>query len=769
MKNLKYLFLTLLGTLTFVACTDDATRDADWSGVKGNGVYFAVDAETSFLLEENQSSIVIPVMRSFTEAAATVNVALTEKDMTGLFAADSKARFEAGKNEGKIEVVFDFNRLETGVNYEMTLTILDADQTADYGMQSLTFSLKYDPWTYVGKAYYRDDIISSVFNVATPYAQVECDLYESDAQEGLYRLANVYNNPYYMAPFFGADPTQFTNNVREGYVVFDISNPNKAYMLEAEIGLIVNSSYGWMTAGSICPENGFEDADYYGTYENNVVTFDTDGLFLFLPDYQGGYTLQTNSSGKTRIVMPGGNAVDPVVEVEFEGVMIDPNSNASAIFNLDLNEDADLVLFAAVDASSDLNAALAAMMDGSLESEEIYEDGEFAYLIDNPGEYVGIFIPVAADDTPVFGSPIGVPFEYSTGGVTPSQFTAEFIIEVDETWAKVSVVPNSEKFNYYWDFMPAATYQQVLAQYESLEDYSLAFFEYVAKSNNVSVAAVMDAYASQGTIEPMTIEGLEAGTEYIAYAFCVNMETGEARSEVTIYEFSTLEPAELNPDYAALLGTWTVTSTSSEVAGTPMSFDVTIDMKKSNTFFDVTGWGGTESAVSSYPVLAVFQAADGEEPALFYIPEQFTNTKLSVQYGNGQLAFFARFYYEAQASYALYGGEGPALVGNLTSSGAGEIHPWYVTTEDGQTFEFTGANYYLYLLDGDYAGQLLGFTSDCAVGPFTMEYKAAAESFSVNNEITTCMAKIREDNFKKVNATLARREYLVNKSCVLAR
>lgn len=773
MKNLKYLFLTLLGALAFVACSDDDVREADWSGIQGDGVYFEMGAQTSYLLEADQSSLKVPVMRSFTEGALTVMVSLT--DDSGIFVADQMARFADGEEQGSVEIVFDFDDVEAGVAYKLTLMLLDDSHKSGYGEQELTFTVKYDPWTLVGKGYYRDDIISSNFNILTPYAETQCEVYESDVNKGVYRLANVYNSPSYSGPMFGYDPVSFAGNVQEGYIILNCQNPDKVYMVESNMGLNINSAYGWMTCGSICPENGFENYECYGKMVNGVITFDVDGLFLFLPLYNGGYTLRANSEGMTRVVMPGASAVEPVVTVDYEGVLIDPNSNASAIFNLELNADAEVVYFAAVDAASDLNAALAGMLDGSVECEEITESGEFVYNIYEPGQYVGIFLPATKDGS-VLGTPQAVPFEYSAGGMTPSQFAVEFSVEVDETEALIGLTPNTDKYEYYWDLMDETTYGQIIATYGSIEAYTIAYLEYVAGNYGISVADVLAVYASKGAVEPSLYEGLAPGTKYILYAYCVNMQTGEARSEISTSEFETLTPAPLEADYEAILGTWTITSTSSEVAKQPMSFDIAIEYKKSNTSYAVYGWAGNKDAADT-GMKAFYQAGDAENDALFYIPEQMTETYFNTQYGTAQLCLFGR-YYEAAGNnpgYTFAGVNGaPCLVGGLTDATNGKIEPWQVTIEEeGQeiTLDYTGADFFLLLIDGDYAGRGLVMAEDFAVGPFTMKKVAAepARKSLQNKEFSMVTSADRENMLKKVNGKLARRAYLKSVNCVMVR
>jgi len=73
---------------------------------------------------------------------------------------------------------------------------------------------------------------------------------------------------------------------------------------------------------------------------------------------------------------------------------------------------------------------------------------------------------------------------------------------------------------------------------------------------------------------------------------------------------TTESAGEASDAYKAWLGTWTVTSTSSEVNKAPVSFDVVISQNVANSSYSVTGWSVT-TVRESVPVNAVFDAETG--------------------------------------------------------------------------------------------------------------------------------------------------------------
>lgn len=752
MKNLKYLFLTLLSAFAFVACTED-TREADWSGIQGNGVYFAMDSQTSYMLEENQSSLQIPVERTYSEGDLTVNVSL--EDESGLFAADSKARFKNGEKVGKVEIVFNFSQIEAGVAYAMTLSILDKNQLSGYGISDLTFTVKYDPWKTVGTALWRDDLLTLVADVDC--CETEVELQQSLTNKNLYRLVNVYN-PEFIAEVFGGAPADYLGNCSDHNIVFDVTNPNKVYIVRSSLGLDVG--YGVMEVASLVQENGFNGAGY-ASMVNNVIKFPAQSLVMALPSEGKWY--YTNANGMTRIVMPGGVATDPQVTATYMGYMTDPDSNTSAIFDVKMNEDAGSFRWAVsneITSDEQLNAFYAGILDGSVKYEEGTENGEYRYAMDEAGAFVALFVPYSADGT-VTGNPALVQFEYTTGGVTPSQFAVEVQAEAGDTYVELNLIPNAKNFAYYWDFAPKSLYDQMVSQAGSIDAYMAAYFEQLASQYGITVADVLEVYASKGAVEEHFIDKLDPATEFVVFAYCVDSATGLSRSPITEYTFSTTTPADLAPAYEAWLGTWTVQPTEMEDGSPAAPFEIEVKLKQSNQMYYVTGWGlGT--VLPTIPVTMVYQ--EDETGSLVYIPEQLLEeVNVGGDYPNA--CFMARFFYEQNQAYYLYGGGVPAILGVLTDAGA-YMEPYQVEDEQLGLVEFSGADYFLMYSDGSFGAEIKTF----AVGPYTLTRSASTANHSVQPEkIETLKMSQKKSGVNPVGEKAIRSIHNAKYNCVMVR
>ena len=94
---------------------------------------------------------------------------------------------------------------------------------------------------------------------------------------------------------------------------------------------------------------------------------------------------------------------------------------------------------------------------------------------------------------------------------------------------------------------------------------------------------------SEGTFE----DQLSPETDYVAVAFGLAvLEDGSAFTSTTDLfkkEFTSDEMPPLEEDYAAWIGTWEVTSTTSEKTQSPLTFMVTFSVKVPNNTLNMTG------------------------------------------------------------------------------------------------------------------------------------------------------------------------------------
>ena len=179
-KKLLY-FLAVAGTTMFASsCTDDLEYNPAGQP-SGQQVYFAVDLAETINLEENSSSVTIPVSRVVTKEAASFSIFATEE--SGLFTIPSTVNFAAGESTANLVITYTYSALTQDQAYSCTLTIGDTENTSPYGMTSYEFSLiAPSPWTSLGMGTLTDDVITGAFSVENQVFEVE--IQQSDKEPG---------------------------------------------------------------------------------------------------------------------------------------------------------------------------------------------------------------------------------------------------------------------------------------------------------------------------------------------------------------------------------------------------------------------------------------------------------------------------------------------------------------------------------------------------------------------------------------------------------
>ena len=152
-------------------------------------------------------------------------------------------------------------------------------------------------------------------------------------------------------------------------------------------------------------------------------------------------------------------------------------------------------------------------------------------------------------------------------------FTFE-ISDVTGTEAVVKVTPERNDVMYYYDILPVST----MTKYTE--------------------AQIVESLNSEGTLvdhclygeDTYTFTGLKHLNKYCVFAFVFDEDSGAGK--FSYKEFTTQAPSdEVQDNYKKWIGMWTVTSTSSEVSGKPLSFDIVVSEKKFCESYNVQGWG----------------------------------------------------------------------------------------------------------------------------------------------------------------------------------
>lgn len=154
MKNiLTKIFLLTGAAALFAACTDE--EEYKWADAEqGLKLYFSEAAQTTYELEENQSSISFWLYRNSTEGALTVDVdaACVTDGAEDLFTVPAKAVFADGEEKARLRVLFKFSQIETEKEYEFEAVVKAPENYTLYGPSKLAFTTVFYPeWDDAGE------------------------------------------------------------------------------------------------------------------------------------------------------------------------------------------------------------------------------------------------------------------------------------------------------------------------------------------------------------------------------------------------------------------------------------------------------------------------------------------------------------------------------------------------------------------------------------------------------------------------------------------
>lgn len=422
MKTLKGLLYILVAAFTLASCADDFeyTPAAPESGY---GIYFDANAAATLEVELDSESVTIPVYRSKTGEAVTIEIANTQA-VAGMFDIPASVTFDAESKVANLVITYDFADFEPDVEYEVALAINDEENVTEYGPKEYIFAVKYpSPYTSLGFGYWTDAIFDDMFKLGIETWPVE--IFENDIKPGLFRISNIYAN--YDCPLAIAgwgDGELAGLEPLDTFVEIDATDPEKVFITEQ--GLVGydfgnGGTYIVSVAGYYLAEGDPASAEgNYGTYDvaKGTITFPEEGL-LYGDDYNGGW-FPVNQSGKFRVLMPGFANVNPqITAVENNGTFIDKEGNYYAMFTATPNKDALTFKYAAVQGVGiDVAAAAATIIDGTAanigEGEFVKaKPAEFRALVTESGNYTMVVVPMNGNTA---GEPATAVFQIAIGG-----------------------------------------------------------------------------------------------------------------------------------------------------------------------------------------------------------------------------------------------------------------------------------------------------------------------------------------------------------------
>lgn len=297
-------------SFSFFSCVEEDYVPGQPADENCYEVYFPTQSNASDLEfgPKDERTVEFVVKRKKDDGKITVPYEMEGSDV---FEA-SEIVFEDGQTETTFKVSFEEAR--TAVTYNCSITITDPQYSSVYSKDpaALDFSVTIVEWSQIGVATWRDDLISSFFAAASPYAETTAPIYERSDKPGYYRLDNVYNAEFMSLLMTGSTSSAsgFQSYCTDTPIYLDATDPSKVYIVKSGPILKLGSGIGDITIASEVTENGFDSGNGYATLENGVLEFPSGTLMALMTELYDGEWTYANNAGKLRILLPGAVVYD---------------------------------------------------------------------------------------------------------------------------------------------------------------------------------------------------------------------------------------------------------------------------------------------------------------------------------------------------------------------------------------------------------------------------------------------------------------------------
>lgn len=401
-KAFKFSYMVLLSLVAFAISS--CTSDYDYTGAPkvANEVYFSNAQQSKIELSKSNSSFVITLHRVKTEGEQTVLLNYTP-DEGSIFSVPNHVTFADGKAEAPITITYNPENLQYGTYNGGTISVASEDCDTTYGIGSFTFKAGATEWMDItsnkSMGAFRDDAISSLLGIDPPTFDVK--IQKSVVEEGKYRILN----PYKAWADEYAEKNEATYDDADHYWIINATDPDYVYVEPCEtgvdlgLGAVTATSFvaNYLSQGVTLDKIKAAKPELFGKLEKGVITMPAKSLLLLMGDkgYYGG------TNGLFSVALPGNVIADYRVEAAYKGRFTDANDNDFAQVTMTLSNDVAKVKYALVPASSDLNATVSGIIDGSVASEEVSASGDVQVPFDETGKYVLVMVMYNANDEAV--------------------------------------------------------------------------------------------------------------------------------------------------------------------------------------------------------------------------------------------------------------------------------------------------------------------------------------------------------------------------------
>ena len=403
MKNiLRFSYMVLVSLVAFAISS--CTSDYDYTGAPkvANEVYFSNTQQSKIELSKSNSSFVVTLHRVETKGELTVLLNYTP-DEGSIFSVPNHVTFADGEAEAPITITYNPEDLQYGTYNGGTISVANEDYDTTYGIGSFTFKAGATEWMDINTnksiGAFRDDAISTLLGIEPPTFDVK--IQKSVVEEGKYRILN----PYKAWADEYAEKNEATYDDADHYWIINATDPDYVYMEPCEtgvdlgLGAVTATSFvaNYLSQGVTLDKIKAAKPELFGKLEKGVITMPAKSLLLLMGDkgYYGG------TNGLFSVALPGNVIANYSVEASYKGRFTDANDNDFAQVTMTLSNDVAKVKYALVPASSDLNATVSGIIDGSVASEEVSASGDVQVPFDETGKYVLVMVLYNANDEAV--------------------------------------------------------------------------------------------------------------------------------------------------------------------------------------------------------------------------------------------------------------------------------------------------------------------------------------------------------------------------------
>lgn len=401
-KAFKFSYMVLLSLVAFAISS--CTSDYDYTGAPkvANEVYFSNTQQSTIELSKSNSSFVVTLHRIETKGELTVLLNYTP-DEGSIFSVPNHVTFADGEAEAPVTITYNPEDLQYGTYNGGTISVANEDYDTTYGIGSFTFKAGATEWMDINTnksiGAFRDDAISTLLGIEPPTFDVK--IQKSVVEEGKYRILN----PYKAWADEYAEKNEATYDDADHYWIINATDPDYVYMEPCEtgvdlgLGAVTATSFvaNYLSQGVTLDKIKAAKPELFGKLEKGVITMPAKSLLLLMGDkgYYGG------TNGLFSVALPGNVIANYSVEAAYKGRFTDANDNDFAQVTMTLSNDVAKVKYALVPASSDLNATVSGIIDGSVASEEVSASGDVQVPFDETGKYVLVMVLYNANDEAV--------------------------------------------------------------------------------------------------------------------------------------------------------------------------------------------------------------------------------------------------------------------------------------------------------------------------------------------------------------------------------